>query len=316
MTKPALAQRPDAPDHPRTQAPEQTVAGARPARDTRPDKPRNTSKTRKTLTRQARGLNWYWRLFATGFAFCSFGLGGLLMALTIFPAMMVVLQNRARRRKYAQFVICRGFRLFTWMLDITGVAGVEAHNVDRLRTARGALIIANHPTLLDVVMILSRMDRCQCVVKHELFRNPFLFGVVRAAGFIRNDDNPENLIVQARHHLAAGANIMIFPEGTRTPPKCKLGKLQRGAANIAIETQADLIPVVVHCNHDTLKKGVPWYRIPPSKIQFRLEVDPPILFNDIHDPGLPRAKQSRALTRFIKEYILSRLKHDFAGNRT
>ncbi|MDG4720870.1 MULTISPECIES: lysophospholipid acyltransferase family protein [Thalassospira] len=262
------------------------------------------------------GLNWYWRLFATGFAFCSFGLGGLFMALTIFPAMMVILRNRSKRRQYAQFVICRGFRLFAWMLDVTGVAGVQAFNLERLHNARGTLIIANHPTLLDVVMILSRMDRCQCVVKHELFRNPFLFGVVRAAGFIRNDDNPENLITQARHHLAAGANIMIFPEGTRTPPNHKLGKLQRGAANIAIETQADLIPVVVHCNHDTLKKGVPWYRIPPSKIQYRLEVDPPIIFSDIHDSELPRAKQSRALTRLIKEYFLSRLKYDFAGNRT
>lgn len=291
MTKSALAQRPDAPDHPRTQAPEQSVTGARPARHTRPDKPR---KPRKTPPRQARGLNWYWRLFATGFAFCSFGLGGLLMALTIFPAMMVVLQNRARRRKYAQFVICRGFRLFTWMLDITGVAGVEAHNVDRLLTARGALIIANHPTLLDVVMILSRMDRCQCVVKHELFRNPFLFGVVRAAGFIRNDDNPENLIVQARHHLAAGANIMIFPEGTRTPPKCKLGKLQRGAANIAIETQADLIPVVVHCNHDTLKKkgsrGIV-FRRPKSNSGWKLI--PPSYLTTYMIPGC-RGRSNRA----------------------
>ena len=122
--------------------------------------------------------------------------------------------------------------------------------------------------------------------------------------------------MQARHHLQSGANILIFPEGTRTPSQKKLGKLQRGVANIAIETQADLIPVVVHCNHDTLKKGVPWYRIPPSKIRYRLEVDHPLSFDDINDPDLPRAKQARALTRFIKDYILDRLKDDFAGNRT
>ena len=265
---------------------------------------------------QHRSLNWYWRLVGTGLAFSIFGLGGLFMALTIFPALMVILRNRAKRRKYAQLVICRGFRLFAWMLDITGVAEVKTRHIDRLRNASGVLIIANHPTLLDVVMILSQLDRCQCVVKHQLFRNPFLFGVVRAAGFIRNDDNPENLITQARHHLREGANIMIFPEGTRTPSKKKLGKLQRGVANIAIETQADLIPVVVHCNHDTLKKGVPWYRIPPSKIRYRLDVDHPLLFKDINDPDLPRAKQSRALTRFIKDYILDRLENDFAGNRT
>lgn len=238
------------------------------------------------------------------------------MAITIFPAMMIILRDRAKRRKYAQFVICRGFRVFAWMLDVTGVAVARTENIARLRSARGALIIANHPTLLDVVMILTQMDRCQCVVKHELFRNPFMAGVVRAAGFIRNNDDPENLISQARDHLSSGACILIFPEGTRTPSRARLGPLQRGVANIAIETQADLIPVVVHCNHDTLKKGVPWYRIPPSKIRFRLVVDAPLSFGDIADPTLSRAKQARALTRIIKDYYLDRLTHDFAGNGT
>lgn len=263
-----------------------------------------------------KNLNWYWRLFATGLAFCTFGIGGLFMALTIFPAMMLVLRDRAKRRKYAQLVICRGFRLFVWMLRRLGVANVETQDIQRLRDAKGCLIVANHPTLIDVVVIVAQLDHCQCVVKHQLFRNPFLFGVVRAAGFIRNDDNPENLIVEARRHLRSGANIMIFPEGTRTPINQTMGKLQRGVANIAIETQADLIPVVVHCNHETLKKGVPWYRIPPSKICYRLEVGYPLLFNDITDPNLPRAKQARAITRLIKDYILDRLNNDFAGNRT
>ncbi|WP_404420634.1 lysophospholipid acyltransferase family protein [Thalassospira australica] len=266
--------------------------------------------------RLSRGVNWYWRLLATGFAFLFFGLGGLLMAITIFPAMMIILRDRAKRRQYAQFVICRGFRVFVWMLDVTGVAVAQTENIERLRSARGALIIANHPTLLDVVMILAQMDRCQCVVKHQLFRNPFMAGVVRAAGFIRNNDDPKNLISQARDHLSAGACILIFPEGTRTPSRRKLGQLQRGVANIAIETQVDLIPVVVHCNHDTLKKGVPWYRIPPSKIRFRLVVDAPLSFGDIADPTLSRARQARLLTRIIKDYYLDRLTHDFAGNRT
>ncbi|MBP3126505.1 lysophospholipid acyltransferase family protein [Thalassospira sp. ER-Se-21-Dark] len=263
-----------------------------------------------------KGFNWYWRLFATGFAFASFGLGGLFMALTIFPAMMLVLQDREKRRRYAQLVICRGFRLFAGMLDVIGVASVETENMAQLRTANGSIIIANHPTLLDVVMILAQLDKCQCVVKHQLFRNPFLFGVVRAAGFIRNDDNPEHLIKQAKHHLSDGACILIFPEGTRTPSNQTLGKFQRGVANIAIETQADLIPVVVHCNHDTLKKGVRWYRIAPSKIRYRIVVDKPLAFGDLHDPELSRAKQARYVTRFIRDYFVDRLKNDRAGKRT
>ncbi|MEQ8285286.1 lysophospholipid acyltransferase family protein [Thalassospira sp.] len=274
------------------------------------------TRAKQTQSNPPKGLKWYWRLFATGFAFTSFGLGGLFMAVTIFPVMIVILRDRQKRRHSAQFVICRGFRLFTWLLDITGVAAAQTENITTLRQAKGAIIIANHPTLLDVVMILAQLDRCQCVVKHELFHNPFLAGVVRAAGFIRNDDNPENLLIQARDHLNSGACILIFPEGTRTPSRKKLGRLQRGVANIAIETEVDLIPVVVHCNHDTLKKGVPWYRIPPSKILYRIVVDQPLSLGDICEPDLSRAKRARAITRLIKDYFVDRLTHDFARNRT
>lgn len=237
------------------------------------------------------------------------------MALTIFPLLMLVLQNRKKRRHAAQFVICRAFRLFFFMLDITGVAEVDVAGRDTLQSAEGKLIIANHPTLLDVVIILGQMDRCQCVIKHQLFTNPFMAGVVRAAGFIRNDNNPEHLIRDAVDHLRDGACVMIFPEGTRTASGKTLGPLQRGVANIAIEANADLIPVVVHCNHDTLKKGTAWYHIPPSKIRYTVRVGSPISIADTVDPVLPRAKQARALTGVIGEYFRDRLRHDIAGKR-
>ncbi|WP_158091222.1 lysophospholipid acyltransferase family protein [Thalassospira mesophila] len=253
-----------------------------------------------------------WRLFATGMAFCIFGIGAVLLALTLFPLLMVVLQNRAKRRNAAQFVICRGFRLFCFILDITGVASVQIEGREKLLAAKGKLIIANHPTLLDVVIILAQMDRCQCVVKHQLFRNPFMAGVVRAAGFIRNDDNPEKLVADAARHLREGDCVMIFPEGTRTASGEKLGPLQRGVANIAITAPADLIPVIVHCNHDTLKKGTPWYRIPPSKIRYNVRVGSTISATGGIDSSDVRARRARALTAVIKHYFCDRLRHDHA----
>ncbi|WP_165791872.1 lysophospholipid acyltransferase family protein [Thalassospira marina] len=257
-------------------------------------------------------LSQVWRLFATGLAFCIFGGGALLLALTLFPLMMLVLQNREKRRNAAQLVICRCFRLFCFILDMTGVASVDFDGRDKLVNARGKLIIANHPTLLDVVIILAQMDRCQCVVKHQLFRNPFMAGVVRAAGFIRNDDNPEKLVADAARHLRNGDCVMIFPEGTRTASGEKLGPLQRGVANIAISAPADLIPVIVRCNHDTLKKGTPWYQIPPSKIRYNVRVGSTISATGEIDPSQVRARQARALTAVIKQYFCDRLRHDHA----
>tara|TARA_R110001583_G_scaffold195458_1_gene373869 strand:- start:42218 stop:43033 length:816 start_codon:yes stop_codon:yes gene_type:complete len=270
------------------------------------------NKIRPLMSHLACKASQAWRLLATGMAFCIFGVGAVLLAVTLFPLLMLVLQNRVKRRNAAQFVICRGFRLFCFILKIAGVASVQFEGSEKLLAAKGKLIIANHPTLLDVVIILAQMDRCQCVVKHQLFRNPFMAGVVRAAGFIRNDDDPEKLVTDAARHLRAGDCVMIFPEGTRTASGEKLGHLQRGVANIAISAPADLIPVVVRCNHDTLKKGTPWYNIPPSRIQYNVRVGSTISATGGSDPSDARARRSRALTTVIKHYFCDRLHHDHA----
>ncbi|MCF8482366.1 MAG: 1-acyl-sn-glycerol-3-phosphate acyltransferase [Rhodospirillum sp.] len=261
-----------------------------------------------------KSLNWYWRLGATGFAYALFGLGGVILSVTVFPLMLVLIRNQDQRWRAAQGTISRSFRLFLWTLDALGVAAARVENVAQLRAARGMLITPNHPTLLDVVHILSWVDSCQCVIKAALFSNPFLAGVVRAAGYIRNDGDPERLIADCATHLRAGANIVIFPEGTRTPSGEALGRFQRGMATIALNAPADLIPVLVYCNHDTLKKGVPWYRIPASKIRYRFQVHPPWRVADFLDPAVPRARQTRALTQAFEGYIQETLVHDIAGN--
>ncbi len=261
-----------------------------------------------------RALDKAWRVVATGISFAAFGLGGLALSLTVFPAMLLLIPDRTRREAAAQRTICRSFRLMLRVVAVLGVAEVDMIGAARLRTARASLIIANHPTLFDVVILLAHMDRCQCVVKHQLFRNPFLAGVVRAAGFIRNDDDPERLIGAVAAHLKAGSSVIIFPEGTRTPLGRRLGEPRRGVANIAIQAGADLIPVVVSCNHETLRKGTPWYRIPPTKIRYSLRVEDPLAIAKLIDPGLSRAQQARAITKKIRHFFMERLADDTAGN--
>ena len=52
----------------------------------------------------------------------------------------------------------------------------------------GLLVLANHPTLIDVVCLISLLPNADCVVKRAVARNPFMRGPVRAAGYISNDD--------------------------------------------------------------------------------------------------------------------------------
>ena len=106
-------------------------------------------------------------------------------------------------------------------------------------------------------------------------------GAVTAANYIRNDDDPEKLIADCSAALADGNNLIIFPEGSRTVPG-RPRRLQRGFANVAVRSRSPVRLVTIGCLPPTLLKGEKWYRIPPRRPRFTVEihevVDPDRLF--------------------------------------
>ncbi|WP_025899182.1 lysophospholipid acyltransferase family protein [Sneathiella glossodoripedis] len=217
-----------------------------------------------------RKLDWFWRLLVTGFAFSLFGLGGLFMTIFYFPILKIIIRDKDRKANVVQATIHRSFGYYLSIIEFIGVCDITVENKEYLKGVKGTVIIANHPSLLDTVILMGQMNRAQCIVKHELWNNFFLGGVMRAANYIRNDEDPEKLIRDCVNVLERGDNLIVFPEGTRTPPGSVLGKLQRGVANIIVSSTAPILPVTIHCNHRTLAKGEPWYRIPPTRLAFTI----------------------------------------------
>lgn len=246
-----------------------------------------------------------WRVAATGFAFASFGLGGSFLAAMVFPPLALLTGANSVARARAQRVVRASFRLFVWMLQALGILRLEVTGRERLSACRGRLIVANHPTLLDVVLLMSLVPRVQCIVKHQLWKNPFLGGVVRAAGYIRNDLDPEALIDACRAALAAGDNLIVFPEGTRSQPG-RTPSFRRGFANIAALTGADVQMVVITCEPLVLTKGEPWYRVPARRPLLRVSagecVSPASL-----GAGPYRGRTAREVVRLLDEYYARRL---------
>lgn len=76
-------------------------------------------------------------------------------------------------------------------------------------------MVANHPTLIDYVILASVMPETDCLVKSALLRNPFVSGVIRAADYLINSE-AETLLSASQQRLAQGDTLLIFPEGTRT----------------------------------------------------------------------------------------------------
>lgn len=217
-------------------------------------------------------LGQLWRVGGTGVAFAGFGLGGSLLAVTVFPLLAVFSPAAEPAQRRVRLVIHRVFRFFIWCIRSLGVIDITVEGTERLAECRGCLVVANHPTLLDVVILMSLSPNLQCVVKHQLWRNPFLRGVVSAAGYIRNDLPTEKLLEHCAKVFASGDNLLIFPEGTRTTPG-EAPRFLRGFANIAILSQVDLLPVVVRCEPIMLSRGEPWYAVPSSRPHFRIRVE-------------------------------------------
>jgi len=215
-----------------------------------------------------------WRIVATGFCFAVFGFGGLLVLCLLFPLLRLLVWRRALRQALARDIVSLGFWLFCKLMTIVGVISYEVHGHEKLRR-RGLLVVANHPSLIDVVMLISLLRQPDCVVKAAAWRNPFMLGPVSLCGFIRNQDGPQ-LIEDCIESVRRRSNLVIFPEGTRTRIDALLQRqvnpLQRGAANIAVRASLPLTPVVITVTEPMLTKQQPWYQAPKRRPHFVLNV--------------------------------------------
>jgi 1-acyl-sn-glycerol-3-phosphate acyltransferase len=218
-----------------------------------------------------RRVERFWRQCGTAISFALFGIGGLVMAIFIFPAVNLIFREQSRRAEIAQRIVHSTWKLFVWVMVTLRVIDFDADGEDILRNEIGTLIVANHPSLIDVVLIMSLMDRTQCVVKPGVWRNPFMRGAIKATNYIPNLGDPERMVHDCVAALRAGNNLVIFPEGSRTPEGQKV-RLQRGFANIAIRAQAPIRMVIVSCNPPTLRKGEKWYQVPQRRPRFQVRV--------------------------------------------
>ena len=218
------------------------------------------------LTRQ---INHAWRLVGTGLGFVFFLGGSVLLAVVVFPAISLFTPEVSRRRERHYALMRLAFRAFIGMLTSFRVIAVKIDEPDTLQSSRGVVVVANHPTLIDIALLSAFIPRAQCIVKRELWDSPFLGPIMRGGGYIPNDLEPEALIRTCGAALAEGRSLIIFPEGTRSRPGVPL-RFQRGFAHIATLLKADIQLAFISCTPPMLGKGVKWWAIPPSRPQFRI----------------------------------------------
>lgn len=249
---------------------------------------------------------YYWRLFATGLSFALFGLGGLALRTVFFPILGRLPGDAIKHREQARATVSRLFWFFIRVMYRLGVLTYEVQGAEKLGRP-GQMIIANHPSLIDVVFLIGLVRHANCVVKRSLWENPFTRGPVRSTQYISNDGSVDMLDTAAAA-LQEGQTLIIFPEGTRTTPG-QAPAFHRGGAAIALRGASVITPVIISVNPTTLTKAEPWYRIPLRRVHFSLRIGADINPETFRECGPPPVA-SRRLNDFLHHYFSKELAED------
>lgn len=230
--------------------------------------------------------------------FAAYGLGGLALGGLLLPLFLLA---SARQRRT---IIRISYRLFVAAGRITRLFDVTLSPEDRARLAqtRGHVIVANHITLIDVIVLMSLLPDTTALAKAAASRNVFYSRIVRGV-FLVNDD-PAAIRTNAARLLADGTNVIIFPEGTRTPANTPTRKLHRGAAQIALHAGVSIQPIFLTCTPPVLGKHQPWYDLADRPIVWHVSLKD-ALPCPAHPPADVRRQDAIALTDAIRHALWS-----------
>jgi len=193
--------------------------------------------------------------------------------------------------------ISYGYRFYWACARATGLLRLEADSLDALRDVPGGLIVAaNHPSLLDALMIAARLPRASCVMKGALARNLFLGAGASLAGYVAND-SPRGMVRKSVQRLHEGAQLVVFPEGTRSPAPRRIHPFSRSIALIALRAQAPIQTVVIETDSPYVGKGWPIWKLPPVPVVFRARL------GERFEPGTDAEQLSVRMEEYFRQEL-------------
>ncbi|MCA8973121.1 MAG: 1-acyl-sn-glycerol-3-phosphate acyltransferase [Planctomycetes bacterium] len=137
------------------------------------------------------------------------------------------------------------------------------------------VVIANHPTLMDITAVTAVFGGGCTVVKPSLFHQRLMHRQLAASGHIegpgRDPISAGRVVEEMAERLRQGFRAIIFPEGTRSPSG-ELGRFGRLAFEIACRAEVPLVSLAITCEPVYLSKGVPLFRPPHPTAQLRIEL--------------------------------------------
>ena len=218
------------------------------------------------------GANLVTTWVKTGYEYAVFCVGlalfaALLLVWNLLAAIVTPLLPRRTGAALGQMAIMLMSRAYLFVLTLSGLVKLDLDVLDALRDERSLIVAPNHPSLLDVALMVSRLPRAVCIMKAGLGENILLRPTVGLAGYIRNDSAIAT-IRKACTAVRDGRQLLIFPEGTRTT-LTPVNRFKGGFALIAKATGVPVQTVFIETNSPFLGKGWSLFRKPDFPLIYR-----------------------------------------------
>ncbi len=177
---------------------------------------------------------------------------------------------RARR---IQAITSRAYLFMHWWLDLWHITTFDLGTRLEALPERPCVVVANHPTLMDVTSILGVLRGACTVAKPVLYQRLALRPLLHGAGIIEGPGRDPlaagRVLDDAVLRLQQGFHLVIFPEGTRSP-RDGLLPFGRAAFEIACRARVPVVSVAITCEPLWLSKDQPLFDPPHPTPELRL----------------------------------------------
>jgi 1-acyl-sn-glycerol-3-phosphate acyltransferase len=241
------------------------------------------------LIRAAKGVAMF-------FMFCLFMFGIFLELLIVTPVLVVARAFGAQTESAHQAATRL---LFGVWLSLMSVFGLLRTKPPIGRPVDGpCVVIANHPGLFDVVVLIRDIPRLSVMVKNSLRKKLPIGPMLDGMGYVCSPDlasgTPLDALFAATGVLARGNKFQLFPEGTRSP-NGELRRFGRGAFLLARQANVSIQPILLRNEPPFLPREEPWYFPPRACSYLQIEYWAPV-------PPPERGQETELTKRFEQRY--------------
>ncbi len=203
-----------------------------------------------------------WLYFTLGFL-CFFA--PFYLAATLFSPNREIAFQKLNHKFY---------RIFFWIIRLF-IPELNLHIDKNALAVRSSVILCNHLSYLDPLLLMTMFARHKTIVKSIFFKVPIFGQMLKAAGYIPSEAQGKLNVLMIKcietlpAYLQTGGNFFVFPEGTRSRNR-ELGDLNPGAFKIARRCQAPIKVLFIRHTDTLFKPGKFLFNTQPQPITVRL----------------------------------------------